>query len=257
MQINTVVVPWTHFPSNLHGDRLDAQTPFDFVGLLADGIVLKRNVVVARHADQLDRRLFSSNAPAGDAKPTLTSPSSKQTIDVWVTSNWGDFMVDASAALMLQLAYVLYSNPRWRQRTTLRLLKLSASSDAGSLQRERKHLEELAEKLRVDSHVTDLVVVPIYSSPMSSGSLEVAPISATRDFFQDPAAIQLVNLALQRHSRYTTQILLPLPDPKPFAGDQQRASEYLERLEQLTSALPSTLLVSHDDDAPSVISAGI
>jgi hypothetical protein len=249
MQINTVVIPWTHGAGNLHSNRLDSQTPLDFVGLLADGVLLKRNVVVARHADQLDRRLFTSKAVADDDKSTLTQSSGKQTIDVWVTSDWGDVTVDASAALMLQLAYVLYSNPRWRARTSLRLLKLSASSDAGALQRERKHLERLAEKLRVDSHVTDLVVVPAYSS---SASLSVAPTSI--DVLQDP---QQANLALQRHSRHSAQVLLPLPDPRPFACDEAGAAAFVARLAQLTDALPSTLLVSLDDDAPSVISTGI
>lgn len=260
MQINTVVVPWIEAPhdpliSKMHPELLGTQRPLDFVGLLADGIVLGRNMVVARHTDQLDRRLMSTAKNSlSDALPLLTSStagSSKQTIDVWVTASWGDAAVGASTALLLQLAYVLYSNPQWGARTSIRLLKLSASSDAGSLQLERQQLERLAEQLRVDSHVTDLVVVPAYSSSSAAAT------TPARELLQDAAAAAEVNLALQRHSRHTALLLLPLPDPTPFARDPQQASEFHARLARLTTSLPTTLLAWRDDDAPSVISVGI
>lgn len=230
---------------------LNLQKPIDYVALIADGIVLKKNVVIARHADQIDRRLFKTSVKT-DAIYRQAA-AIKQTIDVWVTSDWENANTSSNTALMLQLAYVLYSNPLWRKRTSIRLLKLATSNDAGSLQRDRAQLSNLVEKLRVDSHVKDLVVVPV-----NTGASPMAAFGSPRhQGIGDSIVLAEVNLALQRQSRNTAQILLPLPNPKPFAGDELRAAEYLRQLDRLTVSLPSTLLVWKDDDAPSVISTGI
>lgn len=240
----------------------------DYVGLLADGITLRQNIVVLRHADQLDSRLFRKkglkNTIFPDKLIQIDDQRGTETIDVWITCSWDDASVDASTTLMLQLAYVLYSNEEWKRRTKIRLIKVCPTNNPTNVQRERLRLAHTAEKLRVLDHVDEMLVVcSNASSIFAETSSQLKP--PIHNYFDDTNSVIELNQTLQRHAARTAQIILMLPDPRKCiaysGGDSSTTSdasakEYLGKLELLTSNLPSTMLVFNEDDT-SVVSTSI
>lgn len=223
-------------------------------------------MVVLRHADRLDARLLRKRGTGttralADKLIQIDDQRGTETIDVWITGS----EEDASTALMLQLAYVLYSNKEWKRRTKLRLLKVSTTTDPAVTQRERLRLVHAAEKLRVLDHVSELLVVCCNSSSILAETLSPRSLSAAgpmTDFFSSTKGVVELNQTLQRHTTRSAQLLLALPDPRPYvltAADSvggmdaaTQAQAYVSKLALLTANLPSTLLVFNDDDSQMV-----
>uniref|UniRef100_K3X2D1 Amino acid permease/ SLC12A domain-containing protein n=1 Tax=Globisporangium ultimum (strain ATCC 200006 / CBS 805.95 / DAOM BR144) TaxID=431595 RepID=K3X2D1_GLOUD len=271
MQINTVVIPWMNVGAGDKAKRnvIDTTSALDYIGLLSDSITLKQNVVVLRHVDQLDSRLFRKKGLKQTMFPEkliqIDDQRGTETIDVWITCNWDDASVNASTALMLQLAYVLYSNKQWKRLTKIRLIKVCPTNNPTNVQRERLRLAHMAEKLRIIDHVGEvLVVCSNVSSIFADTQSQLKP--PIHNYFDDANSVIELNQTLQRHAARTAQIILMLPDPRACwsnvsgsggqGGIAVAANEYLAKLELLTSNLPSTMLVFNEDDT-SVVSTSI
>lgn len=244
----------------------------DYVGLLADGIALKKNMVVLRHADRLDARLLRKRGGGkyraySDKLIEIDEQRGTEMIDVWVTSD----EEDASTALMLQLAYVLYSNKEWKRRTKIRLLKVCTTTDPAVTQRERLRLVYMAEKMRMLDHVSEMLVVCCNaSSILADTATQQSVTGSTDDFFGSTKGVVELNQTLQRHTTRTAQILLTLPDPRRClraateaathnggvvnaeVTTATQAQAYVSKLALLTANLPSTLLVFNEDDSQMV-----
>lgn len=260
------------------GNFIDLSTAVDYVGLLADGITLKRNIVVLRHSDQLDSRLLRKRGAKQNAKFAsdklihIDDQRGTETIDVWITHSWDNASVDASTTLMLQLAYVLYSNKEWKRRTKIRLIKVCATSDPAIMQRERLRLAYTAEKLRVLDYVAEMLVVCCNaSSILAETPSQLLQPTTTTEFFENMKSVVELNQTLQRQTTRTAQIILMLPDPRTCldqgdggdgatgpadGGAAIDAQAYLAKLALLTDNLPSTMLVFNEDDK-AVVSTSI
>lgn len=248
----------------------------DYVGLLVDGITLKRNIVVLRHSDQLDSRLLRKQGVKQNAKFAadklihIDDQRGTETIDVWITRSWEDASVDASTTLMLQLAYVLYSNKEWKRRTKIRLIKVCTTSDPAVMQRERLRLAYTAEKLRVLDYVAEMLVVCCNASSILAETPSQLLQPTMTNFFVDAKSVVELNQTLQRQTTHTAQIILMLPDPRTCLSHDNSdgaadgggttmdsdAQVYLSKLALLTNNLPSTMLVFNEDDK-AVVSTSI
>ncbi|TYZ63055.1 hypothetical protein PybrP1_006871 [[Pythium] brassicae (nom. inval.)] len=270
MQINTVVALPDVNPLRQSTSGIGVSSAADYVSLIADGIALKKNVVVLRHADRLDARLLRKHGARKSCAPAdkliqIDDQRGTETIDVWITGG----EEEASTALMLQLAYVLFSNKEWKRRTKLRLIKVCTTTDPAVTQRERLRLVHAAEKLRVLDHVSEMLVVCCNSSSILADTLSphsLAASATTDDFFSTTKGVVELNQTLQRHTTRTAQLLLALPDPRPYllaAADSvgvvdadvataTQSQVFVSKLALLTANLPSTLLVFNDDDSQMV-----
>jgi uncharacterized protein YbcI len=181
-----------------------------------------------------------------------------ETIDVWITESWDTPGVNSSAALMLQLAYVLHSNKQWLHRTRIRLIKACASSNPITMHHERLRLGKTAAALRVDEFVDEMLVITTTSSIISAESSLLRGSISQSHYFDDTKTIVELNQALQRNATNTAQLILLLPDPRTHAGDGENAAQsYTEKLDLLTNNLPSTMLIFSDDEVADVISTSI
>lgn len=239
---------------------IDVQLASDYVGLIVDGIMLRKTMVVVCHTDQVDPRLFRKQLKRGSADPEPDSAAerhpaqSRQTIDVWITNALESPSVKSSAALMLQLAYVLHSNKQWKRHTKIRLLSVCSSTNPKLMQKERLRLLHTTESLRIPVPVEDIVVVSGNANNSILAEVDMPPLE---NAFESTASVVELNQVLQRNSTHTAQVLLMLPDPQCIARDDAaQAKEYLTKLELLTNNLPSTMLVFNEDET-SVISTDI
>lgn len=238
---------------------IDVPQASDYVGLIVDGIMLRKTMVVVCHTDQVDPRLFRKKVKRGadpepDATAELHSVQSRQTIDVWITNALESPSVKSSAALMLQLAYVLHSNKQWKRHTKIRLLSVCSSTNPKLMQKERLRLLHTTESLRIPVPIEDIVVVSGNANNSILAEVDMQPLVNP---FADTASVVELNQVLQRNSTHTAQVLLMLPDPQSITReDAAQAKEYLTKLELLTNNLPSTMLVFNEDET-SVISTDI
>ncbi len=258
MEVNTVVIPWRE--EKKEGTAIQFHTAQDFVKVLVNAVVIKKNVVVTRHTQRLDARLLFKKSKEFQTE-NLNVKSQElvrgvETIDVWITGAWDTPGVNASAALMLQLAYVLYSNKEWRRRTRIRLIKGCESTSSVILQQERLRLAKTASELRIEEYVDEILVISTSSSIVAIDGGTRSSTSTT-DVFADDSSLVEINQTLQRHSIRTAQLILMLPDPRHWIGNDDMATTYLTKLNVLTSNLPSTMLIFSDDEADSVISTSI
>ncbi|KAJ0397295.1 hypothetical protein ATCC90586_008810 [Pythium insidiosum] len=276
MQVNAIAIPWASVGASARDSSratadLGVRSALDFVGLLADAVAIKKSVILMRHADRLDPRLVAKTAmkrshtgSMPDKTVTaLAEVRDAETIDVWITGSWEDPHVHSSAALMMQLAYVLHSNKAWRRRTRIRLIKATTTGNPIVMQSERLRLNQVATALRVDEIVDEMLVISIYSSSIMAAEGSALQRASPQLFDDDHALLEL-NQTLQRHATRSAQLLLLLPDPRAWgqrelaaADGEASARTYLAKLEALTNNLPSTLLIFSDDDGQPIVSTSI
>jgi potassium/chloride transporter 9 len=250
MQINTVVLPWI--------DSLLPTQESRYVGLILDALLLKKHAVVLRHTDKVDAR-FLTHQPTG-LKEMNNSFARENTIDVWFmkeelvdssfeknpVSQFSTLSCTSTAALMLQLAYVLYSNKAWKKKCKIRLIKLSNSHDSKIMQQERMRLEQVAEELRID--VGDILIVPWNPLPNYFPETPTLTGPTIKEYFDQEIGVTEMNKTIQRYSMGTAQIILPLPHPTKYTNSHDTCKNYVSRLDLLTKNLPSTMLILSEDD---------
>ncbi|ETV96376.1 hypothetical protein, variant [Aphanomyces invadans] len=228
MDVNTVAFDWM-----LAGTATSAE----FVGILNDALLLKKNLVVFRHCDKVDPGLLH------DSK-ALWVPSARRwrldgvvkTVDVWITerSPWtADGGATSHVTLMLQLAHVMQSNVQWKGLPIRLLRACEGANDADT----PEHLIHIASELRIALHATHAMVVPL-AHRRRSGPL---------DLLVD------MNRVVHDVSRDAGLVVLTLPDPTTFSS---QPDEFAARLDALTKGLPPIMMV-WSADVESVITTCI
>ncbi|RHY34824.1 hypothetical protein DYB32_000620 [Aphanomyces invadans] len=212
-------------------------TSAEFVGILNDALLLKKNLVVFRHCDKVDPGLLH------DSK-ALWVPSARRwrldgvvkTVDVWITerSPWtADGGATSHVTLMLQLAHVMQSNVQWKGLPIRLLRACEGANDADT----PEHLIHIASELRIALHATHAMVVPL-AHRRRSGPL---------DLLVD------MNRVVHDVSRDAGLVVLTLPDPTTFSS---QPDEFAARLDALTKGLPPIMMV-WSADVESVITTCI
>uniref|UniRef100_T1J674 Solute carrier family 12 member 9 n=1 Tax=Strigamia maritima TaxID=126957 RepID=T1J674_STRMM len=224
---NNVVVELGDLPQAFRVREADASKqlyPSEYVSMVADAILLQKNVCLCRHFHLLDK--------------TAISKSRNLTIDVWPVNFFQPdkhCLYDTTSLFVMQLACILNMVSTWRKKTTVRVVLCMTNLMSDSLHWE-KQIEELLRLLRIEATISVVVwddtfaLYPYSDSP--DRHLNLNKISQQY--------IESVNELICNQSVQSAVSFFYLCAPP--SDDDQRLM-YLRLLELMTNNLPPTVLV--------------
>ena len=227
------------------GSHISDQVEFFYI--VKDALVLRRNVLIARHFDDIDKEMIR----AFNARARRTGMEKEyMTIDAWGYCDTRDNVNDTewdnirgNLSLSLQLAYGLKRQGVWKTHTKLRaLVAVHVQGNNESVESSDKvadahaRLRKLLKIIRVNA---EIVVFTISGGSQDSGGFESA-----------------FNLTLVEQSRTTALTFVPLPsiDMGLFpenskstgtqSGNTIDVRKYMKQVDLLTAGLPPVFLVA-------------
>ncbi|XP_062504053.1 solute carrier family 12 member 9-like [Corticium candelabrum] len=197
------------FPSLRQTVNEQVVKPLEYVGIIKDAILMKKNICVLQNFSVFDKFHLRDG-----------------TIDVWPLYKVdleGD-SGDQTGTLILQLACILHMVHIWKGATVLRVMVLG-----GEEGEDKTHFKSLLQNLRIPA---DVVMISGGNSHLSSG---LHP-----DSFLELEVSQDVNRLMLEHSRDARVIFTALPAPPDSDDDCIR---YLNAMSAMSANLPSMVLV--------------
>jgi potassium/chloride transporter 9 len=190
----------------------------DYVGMIQDAIIMKKNICILRHFEYLERE-----------------SKTRRYIDVWPLCVWQNETFDTTFLLLLQLSCVLHMK-QGKSNTDLRIF-IVVEDNEGS---ERKVLEELLKETRINASVR-IVTSPVKQQQFSICTFSesyAAKASETAGHKQDH--YKEFNSLMQQYSAEASVVFTSLPTPPedPFS-----AENYVNELEIFTANLPPAVMV--------------
>lgn len=190
----------------------------DYIGIIKDALIMKKNVCILRHFEYLERE-----------------SKARRHIDVWPLCVWQNETFDMTFLLLLQLACVLHMK-QGKTNTTLRIF-IVVESNLGS---EREILEELLKETRISADVQ------IITSPAKQQQLSICTFSesyaarATDTAGHKQDQYKEFNSLMQQYSAEASVIFTTLPSPP---DDLCVAESYVNELDTFTANLPPVVMV--------------
>ncbi|CAI7995534.1 Solute carrier family 12 member 9 [Geodia barretti] len=180
----------------------------DYVGIINDAIIMKKNICILRHFEYLERE-----------------SKTRRYIDVWPLCVWQNETFDTTFLLLLQLSCVLHMK-QGKSNTDLRIF-IVVENNEGT---EKKVLEELLNETRINADVR-IVTSPAKQqfSICTFSESYAAKASETAGHKQDH--YKKFNSLMQQYSAEASVVLTSLPTPPedPFS-----AENYVNELEIFT-----------------------
>jgi potassium/chloride transporter 9 len=189
----------------------------DYVGMIQDAIIMKKNICILRHFEYLERE-----------------SKTRRYIDVWPLCVWQNETFDTTFLLLLQLSCVLHMK-QGKSNTDLRIF-IVVENNEGT---EKKVLEELLNETRINADVR-IVTSPAKQqfSICTFSESYAAKASETAGHKQDH--YKEFNSLMQQYSAEASVVFTSLPTPPedPFS-----AENYVNELEIFTANLPPVVMV--------------
>jgi len=223
--------------------------------ILADTLILEKNLLIARHFSKLNKSLimdykrlrkrrhssFSRSfrfayRPGAESDTSLDDMNRFTTIDLWSTDecDWGDPC--GALALQMQLAFGLHRTEIWEDHTKLRVIA-ACQSVPGQSQDQARRAYDTLKKLLIDIRVEAEVLV----LPSVGAALFVE--HRTHPLTETEHCAELNAMVIEHSSDKACVVFLPLPRPPSHSMiNHSVAADYIENLEILTQGLPPTIL---------------
>eukprot|EP00943_MAST-04B_sp_MAST-4B-sp1_P003479 g3479.t1 len=216
------------------------KTEVEFFNIINDALILRRNVLISRHFDDIDKemiRAFNARARRSGMEQEY------MTIDAWgyydcrdnVNVEWDN--IRGNLSLSLQLAYGLKRQGVWKTHTKLRALVAVHVTDDSSATEANDKISEAHERLQ-----TLLKIIRV------SAEIVVFTISGSA---QDGGFESAFNATLVEQSRTTAIIFVPLPkiDQEIFFDTTHNiktsaVEKYMKQVDLLSTGLPPMFLVA-------------
>jgi potassium/chloride transporter 9 len=199
----------------------------DYVGMIKDAIIMKKNVCILRHFEYLERE--------GRAR---------RYIDVWPLCVWQNETFDTTFLLLLQLACVLHMK-QGKSKAELRIF-IVVENNEGS---EREILEELLKETRINADVR-IVTSPVKQQQFSICTFSESYAARASDMAghkQDH--YKEFNSLMQQYSAEASVVFTSLPTPP---DDFYAAENYVNELDIFTANLPPVVMVFGNMEVMSV-----
>lgn len=273
---NTIIIPFpraqnstqpsaprewfSQFPSEEPTPTDERETLEDdntFIEVIRDCLVYKKNVILTRHFELLNKgsiieEFRQSTARAISTRSILTdpvstffiSPSAPKTIDLWLLRWQGedDVRQTNTITLLLLLGHILKQTDIWRKHTQLRVL--SYTTEKSLVSQKTLQLKTLLKLTRITA---EILVVPLSDINALPETLSVSNPSSPTDvrtpLVQEPldTLFKQVNDLIRSQLTRSSIIFLPMP-PLPPDG-HEHSSNFMRQLTLLTDNLPPTLLL--------------
>ncbi|KAJ7377254.1 hypothetical protein OS493_030065 [Desmophyllum pertusum] len=193
----------------------------DYVGIIKDAVLMKKNVCIARNFAQLDKNTLGKEGY----------------IDVWPmnTTIVGEGLVlgpyDFTFLLILQLSCVLHMVPFWESRSKLRVMQIvETDGDDDNHQVQHGTLTRLLKELRIPAEVRMIHVTrEVLSQTRNADGL--AP--ATNWY-------RTVNQLIKVHSADAFVVFTGLPHPP---NEENMAQQFIQDITVLSDNLPPVMMV--------------
>eukprot|EP00761_Pharyngomonas_kirbyi_P014727 gb/GECH01014757.1/.p1 GENE.gb/GECH01014757.1/~~gb/GECH01014757.1/.p1 ORF type:complete len:964 (+),score=178.28 gb/GECH01014757.1/:1-2892(+) len=242
----------------------------EYISTLGDAILLKKNLILARHFEKLSKDMLS---PSGLF--LKVSRKKLRYIDVWPIWIGKDNLENAAQSMMLtlQMAYIVHTVPLWNAHHKLRVLSFVVDDQPMNVEdeeeftpdtveyaqrrkneeqandlvsKERKRLEEILLDLRIRAtihieHVKPEDFATVLSDIENGGTnyqsvnnTFYARYSSMRDAYESISETekhQVINSVINRVSSKTSVTFLTLSSP-PFAKNAADDNEYQSQCEK-------------------------
>ncbi len=216
------------------------KTKIEFFNIINDALILRRNVLISRHFDDIDKemiRAFNARARRSGMEQEY------MTIDAWgyhdsrdnTNAEWDN--IRGNLSLSLQLAYGLKRQGVWKTHTKLRALVAVHVTDGNGANEANDKVSEARERLQ-----TLLKIIRV------SAEIVVFTISGA---VQDGGFESAFNATLVEQSRTTALIFVPLPkiEQETFFDTTHNikpsaVEKYMKRVDLLSTGLPPMFLVA-------------
>ena len=215
--------------SEVRGDNVG-----ELVAIMGDALALKKNIVLARHFDQLDADILR--------KYHEEHLGQNMTVDVWVTAsntmnpNWDSMEGDLS--LQVQLAYCLMAsrNSSWNRYTDLRVVLVAVVREEDTLttvseamDNARDRCRFLLNEIRIDASIH--VVVGRVQNTSTNGPPPMLNTTTLNSLMK-----------METHDG-VAMLFLQLPDCPVEGSTDDDIHLYVRNLKDLTSGLPPLALI--------------
>jgi potassium/chloride transporter 9 len=215
--------------SEVRGDNVG-----ELVAIMGDALALKKNIVLARHFDQLDADILR--------KYHEEHLGQNMTVDVWVTAsntmnpNWDSMEGDLS--LQVQLAYCLMAsrNSSWNRYTDLRVVLVAVVREEDTLttvseamDNARDRCRFLLNEIRIDASIH--VVVGRVQNTSTNGPPPMLNTTTLNSLMK-----------METHDG-VAMLFLQLPDCPVEGSTDDEIHLYVRNLKDLTSGLPPLALI--------------
>tara|TARA_B100000795_G_scaffold263530_1_gene242851 strand:- start:754 stop:4137 length:3384 start_codon:yes stop_codon:yes gene_type:complete len=254
--------------SEVRGDNVG-----ELVAIMGDALALKKNIVLARHFDQLDADLLRKYSEEHNGK--------NMTVDVWVIASdamnpeWDTMENDLS--LQVQLAYCLLAsrNSSWNKYTDLRVVLVAVVREEDLLEvvskamdNARDRLVHLLNEIRIEGNLKSVLLFFTVISKIltfflflratfSTFSINLNCLTASihvvvgrvrannRSQSQPPMldTTTLNQLMKMETTKGVAMLFLQLPDCPVEGSTNNEIMRYVRNLKDLTSGLPPLALV--------------
>lgn len=216
--------------SEVRGDNVG-----ELVAIMGDALALKKNIVLARHFDQLDADLLRKYSEEHNGK--------NMTVDVWVIASdamnpeWDTMENDLS--LQVQLAYCLLAsrNSSWNKYTDLRVVLVAVVREEDLLEVVSKAMDNARDRL---VHLLNEIRIE------ASIHVVVGRVRANNRSQSQPPMLDtttLNQLMKMETTKGVAMLFLQLPDCPVEGSTNNEIMRYVRNLKDLTSGLPPLALV--------------
>eukprot|EP01138_Halocafeteria_seosinensis_P005582 gb/GECG01005705.1/.p1 GENE.gb/GECG01005705.1/~~gb/GECG01005705.1/.p1 ORF type:complete len:1090 (+),score=107.31 gb/GECG01005705.1/:1-3270(+) len=203
----------------------------EFMNIAKDVLYLRRNLLLTRNFESLDKELIVSFRKAA-SKAAVRSELRTMKVDVWLPYGV-DLGSSGSASLALQLAHSLHNTDIWSKNTSLRVVSIVKWPEEEEAERQR-----ILEMLDAFRFSTDLRVISLYGSrrvptlQILEGHNATAPKNDVIDVAHNPVVI---NEVIRHNTENSCLVFLPLPVPPEFTPPEEE--KYKEPQETVSVAL--------------------